>query len=63
MRLRIESLVDEYAGLYIAFGVDVQIVPSTGNAATHIFRIVLEIHRENSLGLSELANPIVYLLQ
>lgn len=48
-------------GLHIALGIDVQVVPASGNAAAHIFRIVLEVHREDGLALAELPNPVVYL--
>lgn len=54
------GVVNEYAGLHIAFGVDVQIAPPTGDTAAHIFRIVLEIHGEDSFALAEFSNPVVH---
>lgn len=55
------GVVDEYAGLHIALGVDVQIVSSAGDASAYIFRIVLEIHGEDGFALTEFPNPVVYL--
>ena len=55
------GVVDEYAGLHIALGVDVQIVSSAGDASAYIFRTVLEIHGEDGFALTEFPNPVVYL--
>ena len=38
--------VDEYARLCVAVGVDVEVVPASGNASADIFAVVLEVHGE-----------------
>ena len=43
------GIVDEYTGLHIALSINVQIIPSAGDAAAYIFRIILEIHGEDGL--------------
>ncbi len=53
------GIVDEHAGLHIALGVDVQLVPATGNAATHILDIILEVHGEDSFGIAEFPDAVV----
>lgn len=55
------GIVDEYTGLHIALSINVQIIPSAGDAAAYIFRIVLKIHGEDGLALAKFPNPVVYL--
>ena len=52
------GVVDEHAGLHVAGGVDVEIVPAAGDAAAHVLRVVLEVHAEDGLGLPELADAL-----
>ena len=40
------GIVDEYARLDVALGIDVQIAAASGNAAVNILRVVLEIDGE-----------------
>lgn len=53
------GIVDEHTRLHITCSVDMQIVPAPGDAAAHILGIVLEVHAENGLGLTEPAHPLI----
>ena len=54
------GIVDEGAGLDVAVGVDVQVVAACGDAATDIFAVIPEVHREEGLGLAERAYLTVH---
>ena len=41
--------MNEHAGVHITVGIDVQIPAAAGNTATHILRVVLEVHGEQGL--------------
>ena len=54
------GIVDKHTGLHIAFGVDVEIPPAAGDAAAHIFAVVLEVQGEDGLGGAEGADGMVH---
>ena len=59
------GVVDEYAGFGVAVGVDVEIVPSAGNAAAHELAVVLEVHGVDLLAAlvgADLANALDHIL-
>lgn len=37
--------MDEYAGLRISVGIDVEVISSACNAAAHVLAVILEVHR------------------
>ena len=53
------GVVDEYAGVHVAVGVDVQVAVSPGNAPAHKFRVVLEVHGKEGLFRPHSADPAV----
>ena len=54
------GVVDKGAGLDVAVGVDVQIIPASGDAALDVFPVVPEVHGEQRLGVPEPANLVVH---
>lgn len=37
-------VMNEYAGINVTVGIDVQMTISSGNTSAYIFRVILEIH-------------------
>ena len=57
------GVVDEYAGVHVAVGIDVEITPATGNTPAHILPVILEVQQENGLGVAVVVpHPVVQLL-
>ena len=57
--------MDENAGLHVACGVDVEVIPAAGNAAADIFAVVLEVHDEKGLAafaVSGFSQPFIHML-
>ena len=52
-------IVDENAGVHIAIGVDVHIAAAPGNAAAHKLSIVLEVHGEQRLAGTVVADTVI----
>ena len=46
------GIVDEHTGIDIAVGVDVEVPAASGNAAAHIFGVILEVHGEERFAAS-----------
>ena len=53
------GVVDKHAGIHIAIGIDVQVSAATGNAATHIFSIILKIHGKQRLCPAIVADSVI----
>ena len=51
--------MDEYAGLHIAFYINVQVSPASCNAAAHVLRVVLEVHGEDRFPAPVFTDPAV----
>ena len=49
-------VVDKDARLRVPVGVDVEIIPSAGDAAVHIFPVVLEVHGKEPFSVLQIAN-------
>src|SRR5699024_3899363 len=54
-------IMNKYTGLHIAPGVNMEIPSAACDTSSHVFRIVLKIHRENRLRISKLTNSVVHL--
>ena len=57
--------VDEYAGLRVAAGIDMEVVSSSGDAAAYILAIVLEVHGielDIALIAADIADPVDHVL-
>ena len=52
------GIMDKYARVYVTVCIDMEITSSTSNTSTYIFCIILEIHTENRLGLTEFTDLI-----
>ena len=54
--------MDKYARVYVTVCIDMEITSSTSNTSTYIFCIILEIHTENRLGLTEFTDLMIHFL-
>ena len=54
-------VVDEHARLHVAFCIDVQISPASRDTSAYILSIVLEVHAEDRLCLTELTDAVIHL--
>ena len=53
--------MDEHAGLHIALGVNMQVIPATGNTAAHVLGIILEVHGEQGLGIAVFPDLMIHM--
>ena len=49
-------VVNKHAGFRVAVGVDVEVVSSAGNAAVHVFPVVLEVHGKEAFPMGKIAD-------
>ena len=54
------GVVNEYARLYIALGIDVEILPSACDTSSNEFTVVLEVHTEDRFRSAELTDLMIH---
>ena len=56
------GIMDKYARIHITVCIDMEITSSTCNTSAYIFCVILEIHAENRLGLTEFTDLMIHFL-